>query len=206
MSNFGKVGILIFTVLMILGNAMPGLAADSNSLSILRQALLGAGTGAIAAEVSGGKAGQGALVGAGIAVVGGALLDLLIGPSPAQQPIPAPVVYAQSATSYQPAPPAAYQQPTYYNSPQPVYYAPQPQRVVYADPQVYYVPQSQPAPAYYSYARREDPNRRILRQGLIGAATGAISAEVSGGKAGTGALVGAGTNVIGSALLELLSS
>jgi hypothetical protein len=38
----------------------------------------------------------------------------------------------------------------------------------------------------------------------MGAATGAISSEVSGGKAGTGALVGAGTNIIGTALFDLM--
>ena len=43
----------------------------------------------------------------------------------------------------------------------------------------------------------EDTNKKILKQGLLGAGVGAISAEASGGKAGTGALIGAGTNVIG---------
>ena len=36
---------------------------------------MGAGTGAIAAGVTGGKAGQGALIGAGTGVIGNALLD-----------------------------------------------------------------------------------------------------------------------------------
>src|ERR1041384_8288217 len=56
------------------------------------------------------------------------------------------------------------------------------------------------------YSGNEDPNKKILKQGLLGAGVGAISAEASGGKAGTGALVGAGTNVIGGALLDTLTS
>jgi len=56
------------------------------------------------------------------------------------------------------------------------------------------------------YSGNEDPNKKILKQGLLGAGVGAISAEASGGKAGTGALVGAGTNVIGGALLDTLMS
>ena len=56
------------------------------------------------------------------------------------------------------------------------------------------------------YSGNEDPNKKILKQGLLGAGVGAISAEASGGKAGTGALVGAGTNVIGGALLDTLTA
>src|SRR3989338_7217392 len=56
------------------------------------------------------------------------------------------------------------------------------------------------------YYGNEDPNKKILKQGLLGAGVGAISAEASGGKAGTGALVGAGTNVIGGALLDTLTT
>src|SRR3989338_1508090 len=56
------------------------------------------------------------------------------------------------------------------------------------------------------YSGQEDPNKKILKQGLLGAGVGAISAEASGGKAGTGALVGAGTNVIGGALLDTLTT
>ena len=41
---------------------------------------MGAGTGAIAAGASGGKAGQGALIGAGTSVIGSALLDTLTQP------------------------------------------------------------------------------------------------------------------------------
>ena len=56
------------------------------------------------------------------------------------------------------------------------------------------------------YSGNEDPNKKILKSGLLGAGVGAISAEASGGKAGTGALVCAGTNVIGGALLDTLTS
>ncbi len=52
----------------------------------------------------------------------------------------------------------------------------------------------------------------IYRQGRLrnsfkpfsAARVGAISAEVFGGKAGTGALVGAGSNVLGEALIGIL--
>lgn len=50
----------------------------------------------------------------------------------------------------------------------------------------------------------EDASRKIIKQGLVGAATGAVASEVSGGKAGKGALVGAGTNIIGGALVDVL--
>ncbi len=51
----------------------------------------------------------------------------------------------------------------------------------------------------------EDPNKKILKNALLGAGTGAIAASASGGKAGKGALIGAGVNVIGSALLDSLT-
>ena len=149
---------------------------------ILKQGLLGAGVGAISAEASGGKAGTGALVGAGTNVIGGALLDTLSAPS---QPQAQPVYYQQApAQTY-----AATQQS----------YPVQTQGTVYRqDPA--YVQQ----PVYYPPA--EDPNRKIIKQGLLGAGVGAISASASGGKAGKGALIGAGTNIIGGALLDSLMS
>ena len=52
----------------------------------------------------------------------------------------------------------------------------------------------------------EDPNKKIIKNGLLGAATGAIASSASGGKAGKGALIGAGTNVIGGALLDSLTA
>ena len=51
----------------------------------------------------------------------------------------------------------------------------------------------------------EEQTRDILKQGLLGAGVGAISAGASGGKAGQGALIGAGTSVIGSALLDAIT-
>lgn len=147
---------------------------------ILKQGLLGAGVGAISAGASGGKAGQGALIGAGTNVIGGALLDTLTSsPAPRQQP--QPVQYVQQAPSYS--------QNSYPVQPQ--------QQVVYQEP---------PQPVYYQPAPpQEDPNKKILKQGLLGAGVGAISASASGGSAGKGALIGAGTNVIGGALLDALT-
>ena len=147
---------------------------------ILKQGLLGAGVGAISASASGGKAGQGALIGAGTNVIGGALLDTLTSsPAPRQQP--QPVQYVQSAPSYS--------QSSYPVQPR--------QQVVYQEP---------PQPVYYQQAPpQEDPTKKILKQGLLGAGVGAISSSASGGDAGKGALIGAGTNVIGGALLDALT-
>lgn len=156
---------------------------------ILKQGLLGAGVGAISAEASGGKAGTGALVGAGTNVIGGALLDTLTGPSQSSRP-------AQQVQYVQTAPPVQYvqQQPQYVQQQSyPVQTQTYRQEPVYQQP-VYY----QQAPP------QEDPNKKIIKQGLLGAGVGAISASASGGKAGKGALIGAGTNVIGGALLDTL--
>ena len=91
-----------------------------------------------------------------------------------------PVYHNRSQYSSQPVYTQSYQQPVYQSSSQPVY------------------TQSQPP--------QEDYNKKIIKQGLLGAATGAIAAEASGGKAGTGALVGAGTNIIGGALLDYITN
>ncbi len=152
---------------------------------ILKQGLLGAGTGAIAAGASGGNAGQGALIGAGTNVIGGALLDTITA-SPKPQPQP---MYVQQAP-----PPPQYAQSSY-----PVQTQPQPYRV---EQQPVYVQQQ---PVYYQQPPQEDQTKKILKQGLLGAGTGAIAASASGGKAGKGALIGAGTNIIGSALLDAIS-
>lgn len=56
--------------------------AHADSIAVLRQGLLGAGTGAVATAASGARGDavwRGALVGAGVNVVGGALLDVLTG-------------------------------------------------------------------------------------------------------------------------------
>jgi len=62
----------------------PALAAEDASKNILKQGILGAGTGAIAAGASGGKAGQGALIGAGTGILGNILLDTLTGDNQSQ--------------------------------------------------------------------------------------------------------------------------
>ncbi|MBN1527318.1 MAG: hypothetical protein JW919_07035 [Candidatus Omnitrophica bacterium] len=144
---------------------MPANAAyaqdDDSTRQVLKQGLLGAGVGAISASASGGKAGQGALVGAGTAVIGSALLDALT------------------------APPRS----TYRRS------APPPDDYYYTD-----APEE-----YYEEPPQESSSQKILKQGLVGAGTGAIAAGVSGGDAGKGALIGAGTSVIGNALLDTLT-
>ena len=162
--------------------------AASGNIEILREGLLGAGVGAISAGTSGGKAGLGALIGAGTAVLGNVLLGIITNNPQQGQP------YYDSQVP-------VYQQPVYQ---QPVYQTVQIQRPVYYRTEPTYV--SAPSPTTYSYAPREDYNKRVLKQGLLGAGVGAISAETSGGKAGTGALVGAGSNVLGSALLEYLTN
>ena len=173
---------------------------DDTNKKILKQGLLGAGTGAIAAGASGGSAGKGALIGAGTNVIGGALLDTLTsGPSQPQQQQPqyvqqAPVQYVQQS-----APQYVQQTPQYTQNSYPV----QPAPTTYREPQPVYVQQ---APVYYQQAPpQEDPTKKILKQGLLGAGTGAIASSASGGNAGKGALIGAGTNVIGGALLDMLS-
>jgi len=156
---------------------------------ILKQGLLGAGTGAIAASASGGNAGKGALIGAGTNVIGGALLDTLTGPS-ASAPRPQQVQYVQQAPpQYVQAAPQQYVQQSY------------PAQAPQYDAQPVYVQQQ---PVYYQPQQQEDPNKKIIKQGLLGAGTGALASGMSGGNAGKGALIGAGTNVIGGALLDTL--
>lgn len=70
---------------------------------------------------------------------------------------------------------------------------------VYASSQTQYLPQAQPT-------AQQEQNKKIIKNAVLGAATGAIAAEASGGKAGKGALIGAGTNVIGGALFDMLSA
>ncbi len=50
----------------------------------------------------------------------------------------------------------------------------------------------------------DDVTRKILKEGLVGAATGAVASGASGGKAGKGALIGAGTNIVGGALVDVI--
>ncbi len=51
----------------------------------------------------------------------------------------------------------------------------------------------------------EDAAQRLLKDGLLGAATGAVASSASGGKAGKGALVGAGVNIVGGVLFDAMS-
>jgi len=60
----------------------PNVMANSSSSDILKQGLLGAGSGAVGGAASGAKGGdiwKGALAGAGVNIVGGALLDSISG-------------------------------------------------------------------------------------------------------------------------------
>lgn len=52
------------------------------------------------------------------------------------------------------------------------------------------------------FSQQDDKGREIIKQGIVGAGVGAISAGASGGKAGKGALIGAGTNILGNAILD----
>jgi len=168
-NNFIFMTLVILVSICFISGAVFAQDEDATR-NILKQGLLGAGTGAIAAGASGGKAGQGALIGAGTSVIGSALLDSLTGPS-------------QSSSGYRSS---GYQRSA--PPPQDDYY--------YADePEEYY---AEPAP-------QQSASTQILKQGLVGAGTGAIAASASGGKAGQGALIGAGTSIIGNALLDTLT-
>jgi len=70
--------VLILAGAMIFGYALKSFAGNDSG-DILKDALLGAATGAVSSEASGGKAGKGALVGAGVNVIGGALFDAFTG-------------------------------------------------------------------------------------------------------------------------------
>jgi hypothetical protein len=136
---------------------------DDNTRNVLKQGLLGAGVGAISSSASGGKAGEGALIGAGTGVIGSALLDAITGPS-----------YSSSSRRT----------------------APQPNDYYYADA---------PEEYYYEEPPQESSTSKVLKQGLVGAGTGALASGMSGGDAGKGALIGAGTAVIGNALLDAIT-
>ena len=190
--------------------------AELDFQSLIREGLLGAGVGAISAGVGKGNAGTGALVGAGVNIIGGSLLSFLTAPSSggAGQTVYAqqrqvyasqPVYYSQPQTTYaQPQPvytQSTYSQPVYSQSAvaaEPVY--------TYSQPAVSYVQPSSYAPSYSQpQVQPEDSTKKIIKQGILGAGVGALSAGVGKGNAGTGALVGAGTNVIGGALLDFLT-
>ena len=180
-----------FTAVLSMAQGQDYSGNEDPNKKILKSGLLGAGVGAISAEASGGKAGTGALVGAGTNVIGGALLDTLTTPSqPAQQ---------QQVQYVQQAPVQSYQTQSYPSQSYPV----QTQGTVYRQDQPVYVQQQ---PVYYQQPPQDNGSQKIIKQGLLGAGVGAISASASGGKAGKGALIGAGTNVIGGALLDTLFS
>jgi len=174
--------------------------AEVDLQSLLREGLLGAGVGAISAGVGKGNAGTGALVGAGTQIIGGSLLSFLTTPSSSQ----GRTVYAQQQQ-------VVAAQPVYYTQTQPVYTQPAYTQPVYSQPvaaePVYTY--SQPSAPVYTYsapaASQDESGKKILKQGLLGAGVGALSAGVGKGNAGTGALVGAGTSVIGGALLDFLT-
>ena len=162
-----KEKIYIVITILFIGIFLTSLvyAQDDSTKEVLKQGLLGAGTGAIAAGASGGRAGQGALIGAGTGVIGSVLLNALTTPS---SPAPRARRYAE--------PP-----------PDDEYYGDQSDQVYYEEP-----PQ-------------ESGTQKVLKQGLLGAGTGAIAAGASGGRAGQGALIGAGTGIIGGALLDAMT-
>lgn len=173
--------------------------AEVDLQSLLREGILGAGVGALSAGVGKGNAGTGALVGAGTQIIGSSLLSFLTTPSSSQ----GRSVYAQQQVV------AA--QPIYYAQPQPAYAQPVYSQPVYSQsvtPEPVYT-YSQPSAPVYSYdtpaASQDESGKKILKQGLLGAGVGALSAGVGKGNAGTGALVGAGTSVIGGALLDFLT-
>ena len=56
---------------------------------------------------------------------------------------------------------------------------------------------------YYS---QDEQNKKVLKQAVMGAGVGAVASGASGGSTGKGALIGAGTNVIGSAVLDTLTT
>ena len=134
---------------------------DDTTRNVLKQGLLGAGTGAIASGASGGNAGKGALIGAGTGIIGGILLDAITSPP-------------RSSRRSSPPP-----QDDYYDAGQ--------------------------GNEYYEEPPQESGTQKVLKQGLLGAGTGAIASGASGGNAGTGALIGAGTGIIGGALLDTIT-
>ena len=164
----------IFTIALfvfIIANAAFGIEEDTRN--VLKQGLLGAGTGAIASGVSGGNAGTGALIGAGTNVIGGALLDVITAPS------------ASSANR---------------GSSRGNRRSPAPQAQHYDNEENYDDGQE-----YYEEPPQESGASKVIKQGLLGAGTGALASGMSGGSAGKGALIGAGTNVIGGALLDMMT-
>ncbi len=147
--------VILAAICFLAATANCGLAQEDGTTRILKSGLVGAGSGALAAGMSGGNAGKGALIGMGTSVIGNALLDMLSGNSGRRR--------RSRRDEY------------------------------YDDEDDYYE------------ERQGDPSHQIIKSGLVGAGTGAIAAGASGGKAGQGALIGAGTSVIGGALLDSIT-
>ncbi len=111
--------LLYILAVLCLTSALTCASVYADSIAIIKQGLLGAGTGAVASAMSGGKGDrvwQGALAGAGVMVVGGALLDMLTGERTgtiayASQPQPVtyvrqvrPITVIQPAKNYRQGP------------------------------------------------------------------------------------------------------
>ncbi|MBU0650502.1 hypothetical protein KKC59_01175 [bacterium] len=127
---------------------------DSTAKNILRDGLFGAGVGAISASASGGKAGKGALVGAGANVVGNLLFDSIGSGGSSQtqaQPQPQPVQYQQVPV---------YQQPVYYDD-------------AYAQRRPVRAPETERSPAQRAYEQGYEEGYRIgYKDGLKDAKSG----------------------------------
>ena len=98
--------LLSMIIIVCLVSAVFCTATYADSITVLKQGLIGAGTGAVASAMTGAKGDavwKGALAGAGVTVVGGALLDMLTGERVGE------VAYVQQ-----------YQTPTYVRYAQPV--------------------------------------------------------------------------------------
>jgi len=167
--SFKRISVVSAVALFFFFVANVAHSDEEGTRNVLKQGLLGAGTGAIASGASGGNAGTGALIGAGTGVIGGALLDAITTPS------------ASSRSSRRSAAP---QQAQYYDD-----------QDNPDDGQEYY--EEEPA--------QESTGSKVIKQGLLGAGVGAISAGASGGSAGKGALIGAGTGAIGGVLLDMMT-
>lgn len=115
MKIFKKFLMMLF--LLSVGVTMLYAAEENKSKTFLKDAVLGAGVGAVAAGASGGEAGKGALVGAGTNLVGNMLFSAFEDNGSQQQqvqaqPQPQPQVvqvvrepvYYQEAEYYEPAP------------------------------------------------------------------------------------------------------
>ena len=70
---------VVICILLLVTFAPPCSYAEEAAGKILKEGILGAAVGAAASEWGEGKAGKGALIGAGVNIVGGLLLDSITG-------------------------------------------------------------------------------------------------------------------------------